>query len=69
MDVTGNSMDAVSDRDYIVEFLFCASLMATHLRFVPINYIKIKLFTVFNSNTKSILFVSVEDSIVSIFRI
>ena len=31
--VSGNSMDAVGDRDYIVEFLFWASLMSTHLRF------------------------------------
>lgn len=31
--VTGNSMDAVGDRDYIVEFLFWASLLSTHLRF------------------------------------
>lgn len=29
--VTGNSMDAVGDRDYIVEFLFWASLLSTHL--------------------------------------
>jgi argininosuccinate lyase len=26
-----NSMDAVSDRDFVVEFLFCASLTAVHL--------------------------------------
>ena len=31
--VSGNSMDAVGDRDYIVEFLFWASLLSTHLRF------------------------------------
>lgn len=30
--ITGNSMDAVGDRDYIVEFLFWASLLSTHLR-------------------------------------
>ena len=35
--VTGNSMDAVGDRDYIVEFLFWASLLSTHLRFVLID--------------------------------
>lgn len=29
--VTGNSMDAVGDRDYIIEFLFWASLLSTHL--------------------------------------
>lgn len=29
--VSGNSMDAVGDRDYIVEFLFWASLLSTHL--------------------------------------
>ena len=29
-------MDAVGDRDYIVEFLFWASLLSTHLRFVLI---------------------------------
>lgn len=29
--VTANSMDAVSDRDYILEFLFWASLLSTHL--------------------------------------
>lgn len=34
--VTGNSMDAVGDRDYIVEFLFWASLLSTHLRFALI---------------------------------
>ena len=28
---TANSMDTVSDRDFAVEFLFCASLTATHL--------------------------------------
>lgn len=28
---TSNSMDSVSDRDFAVEFLFCASLTATHL--------------------------------------
>lgn len=27
-------MDAVGDRDYIVEFLFWASLLSTHLRLV-----------------------------------
>ncbi|KAK3084921.1 hypothetical protein FSP39_021497 [Pinctada imbricata] len=30
-EVTGNSLDGVSDRDFIVEFLFCASLLSTHL--------------------------------------
>ncbi|XP_048257049.1 argininosuccinate lyase-like [Haliotis rufescens] len=30
-DVTGNSLDAVSDRDFVVEFLFWASLLSTHL--------------------------------------
>ncbi|XP_067681227.1 argininosuccinate lyase-like [Haliotis asinina] len=29
--VTGNSLDAVSDRDFVVEFLFWASLLSTHL--------------------------------------
>ncbi|XP_015752008.1 PREDICTED: argininosuccinate lyase-like [Acropora digitifera] len=29
--VTANSMDAVGDRDYIIEFLFWASLLSTHL--------------------------------------
>ena len=38
--VTGNSMDAVGDRDYIVEFLFWASLLSTHLRFVLIYLVK-----------------------------
>jgi argininosuccinate lyase len=28
---TANSMDSVSDRDFAIEFLFCASLTATHL--------------------------------------
>lgn len=28
---TANSMDSVSDRDFAIEFLFCASLIATHL--------------------------------------
>lgn len=32
-------MDAVGDRDYIVEFLFWASLLSTHLRF-GINFKK-----------------------------
>ncbi|KAK6166579.1 hypothetical protein SNE40_023235 [Patella caerulea] len=31
LDVTGNSLDAVSDRDFIVEFLFVSSLLSTHL--------------------------------------
>ena len=31
-EVGGNSMDGVGDRDYIVEFLFWASLLSTHLR-------------------------------------
>ncbi|CAH1801872.1 unnamed protein product [Owenia fusiformis] len=30
-DVTSNSLDAVSDRDFVVEFLFWASLTSTHL--------------------------------------
>ncbi|XP_046548982.1 LOW QUALITY PROTEIN: argininosuccinate lyase-like [Haliotis rubra] len=30
-EVTGNSLDAVSDRDFVVEFLFWASLLSTHL--------------------------------------
>lgn len=30
-DITGNSLDAVSDRDFIVEFLFWGSLLSTHL--------------------------------------
>ncbi len=29
--VTTNSMDAISDRDYIAEFLFCMALIGTHL--------------------------------------
>lgn len=29
--VTENSMDAIADRDYILEFLFCMSLIGTHL--------------------------------------
>ena len=29
--VSLNSMDSVSDRDFVAEYLFCASLMATHL--------------------------------------
>lgn len=29
--ITQNSMDAVSDRDYIVEFLFAATLIGTHI--------------------------------------
>lgn len=29
--VTENSMDAIADRDYILEFLFCMSLVGTHL--------------------------------------
>jgi argininosuccinate lyase len=28
---TANSMDSVSDRDFAIEFLFCTSLIATHL--------------------------------------
>jgi argininosuccinate lyase len=28
---TANSMDSVSDRDFAIEFLFCLSLIATHL--------------------------------------
>ncbi|XP_055996779.1 argininosuccinate lyase-like isoform X2 [Ostrea edulis] len=31
MDVSGNSLDAVSDRDFVAEFLFWASLVGTHL--------------------------------------
>eukprot|EP00944_MAST-04C_sp_MAST-4C-sp1_P009132 g9132.t1 len=30
-DISLNSMDAVSDRDFIAEYLFCTSLLATHL--------------------------------------
>lgn len=30
-DVTENSMDAIADRDYILEFLFCMGLVGTHL--------------------------------------
>jgi argininosuccinate lyase len=30
-DLTHNSVDAVSDRDFVLEFLFAASLVATHL--------------------------------------
>ncbi len=29
--LTGNSMDAVSDRDYLIEFLSCASMIMMHL--------------------------------------
>lgn len=29
--VTENSMDAIADRDYILEFLFCLSVVGTHL--------------------------------------
>lgn len=29
--VTENSMDAIADRDYILEFLFCMGVMGTHL--------------------------------------
>jgi argininosuccinate lyase len=29
--ISANSMDAVSDRDFAVEFLFCASLIMTHI--------------------------------------
>lgn len=36
--VTANSMDAVGDRDYIIEFLFWASLLSTHLRLVYILF-------------------------------
>lgn len=31
--VSANSMDAVGDRDYIIEFLFWGTMVATHLRF------------------------------------
>lgn len=31
-------MDAVGDRDYIIEFLFWASLLSTHLRLVYILF-------------------------------
>ncbi|ESP01681.1 hypothetical protein LOTGIDRAFT_200177 [Lottia gigantea] len=31
LNVSGNSLDAVSDRDFIVEFLFVSSLLSTHL--------------------------------------
>jgi argininosuccinate lyase len=34
-----NSIDAVSDRDFIAEFLFCGSLMATHLSQMAENVI------------------------------
>ncbi|GAB1608162.1 argininosuccinate lyase-like [Argonauta hians] len=30
-DITGNSCDAVSDRDFVIEFMFTSSLIATHL--------------------------------------
>lgn len=33
--VTNNSLDATSDRDYVAEFMFWASLLLTHLRSVP----------------------------------
>lgn len=37
-------MDAVGDRDYIIEFLFWASLLSTHLRLVYILFeISLKL--------------------------
>lgn len=29
--ISGNSLDAVSDRDFIAEFMFCGSLLGTHL--------------------------------------
>ena len=29
--ITANSLDAVSDRDFVAEFVFCASLAMTHL--------------------------------------
>lgn len=29
--ISGNSMDAVSDRDFVLEFLFCASVLMMHL--------------------------------------
>ncbi|KXJ07476.1 putative argininosuccinate lyase [Exaiptasia diaphana] len=29
--VSANSMDAVGDRDYIIEFLFWGTMVATHL--------------------------------------
>uniref|UniRef100_K1QBQ2 Argininosuccinate lyase n=1 Tax=Magallana gigas TaxID=29159 RepID=K1QBQ2_MAGGI len=31
MEVSGNSLDAVSDRDFVAEFLFWASMLGTHL--------------------------------------
>lgn len=31
LDISGNSLDAVSDRDFVVEFLFWASMVGTHL--------------------------------------
>ncbi|XP_061162389.1 argininosuccinate lyase-like [Saccostrea echinata] len=31
LDVSGNSLDAVSDRDFVAEFLFWASMVGTHL--------------------------------------
>jgi argininosuccinate lyase len=30
-DISINSMDAVSDRDFVAEYIFCTSLLATHL--------------------------------------
>ncbi|XP_014778296.1 argininosuccinate lyase [Octopus bimaculoides] len=30
-DITGNSCDAVSDRDFVIEFMFTSSLISTHL--------------------------------------
>jgi argininosuccinate lyase len=30
-DISENSLDAVSDRDFVVEFVFCLSLIALHL--------------------------------------
>lgn len=31
--VSNNSLDATSDRDYVAEFMFWASLLMTHLRY------------------------------------
>lgn len=30
-EITGNSSDSVSDRDFILEFMFCGSMVSTHL--------------------------------------
>jgi argininosuccinate lyase len=36
--VSNNSLDATSDRDYVAEFMFWASLLMTHLRYEIHSY-------------------------------